>query len=62
MCVSCRIPTGFKQVAYKQGTLERTVGCDLYLPPANGQREPGTDIVSIMTAEGLVSVQANLLR
>jgi hypothetical protein len=58
MAMNTRIPTGFKTVYHFPGTFERMGFMELDLPPAKGQREPGTQNVSILLANGLTLVKA----
>jgi len=64
MCIECRIPTGFKQIYHAPGQTEKWAcpQIDLYLPPANAQREPGTNMGTVWTAEGFAKVQIELLK
>lgn len=59
MAMITRIPSGFKTIYHFPGRFERMGAMELDLPPANGQREPGTDNVSILLANGLTLVKVH---
>lgn len=52
MTIAHRIPTEHKQVTFYQGTISRAPNPYFAPPVPSGMREPGTNLITIITAAG----------